>query len=539
MTELAAVTRRSASPSRHLKLAGTVAVLAILAAACAGTSSGSSPNASSSASAGRPSGKVGSLLTIAVGSAPVSLNPSGAGPNALGVYITLSYDSLINWTDGNKFTPDLATQWGYVGTGNKTFRLTLRPGVKFSDGEPLTAQAVANSINYFKTSSAGPTGLDYQDITATATGPLQVTLTSTVPQPDFVELMTPFYLDAAIIAPKGVADPKLLQTQSLGTGEYILQPGQSVANDYYTYTANPHYWDPGAVHYKKIMVRVIADENSALEAMETGQVDLYIGGSIATSLSAQAAGISVLSATNYWEGLQLLDPEGKHFPELGNLKVRQAISYAIDRAAVAKAVYGSYATARVQPALSSWDGFDPALEKDYPYDPAKAKQLLAQAGYAKGFTLPVDFWGVGPFERTMEAIGGQLSKVGIQLAYYPQTSLGAMTGALYTGKYAAFDAPISAASAYVAYHELWGPKSNLNGFDEVDPTLGKLYATAASSTGAAATAGWTAFLSYLTQTAYTIPVLEADQLYYVSKGVSAGINKNTGVMDYTAVQPTG
>ena len=508
-------------------MASVLVAAALAAAACGGGTSSSSPASKASTRGG--------TLTIA-STGPSSLNPSSAANNAPGVYVVLAYASLINWTNANTFTPGLATSWKYVGSNDKTFQLTLRKGVKFSDGEAMTAQAVANSINYFKKSNGGPTGLDYQNITATATGPLQVTLTSTIPDPYFVQLCTPFYLGGAIIAPKGLADPKLLQTQSEGAGEYVLQASQSVANDHYTYTANPNYYDQSAIHYKKVVIQVINEEQSAVAALRTGQIQLYIGGSKVSAGSVASAGGYVLAGPSYWVGLQLLDWQGKVFKPLGNVKVRQALSYALNRTAITNAVFGKYATPTAEPALRSWAGYSTSLSSSFSYNPAKAKQLLAQAGYpgGKGVTVPMVYLGFSWFSELAQAIGQELKAVGINVQYDPVTTIGAMLQAIYSGKVAAYNIPISMTEPYFLYPQNFGPKGNLNGMNEVTPSLQNLYDTAVSSPSSAS---WTSFLSWLTNNAYTLPTSIADQLYYVANNTNAGINAATGLMDYTEISP--
>lgn len=480
----------------------------------------------------------GAVLRIANDSPPASLNPADGSPSITDLYISLSYASLINLTNGNKYTPGLATSWHYVGNHHKTFVLKLRPNVKFSNGQPVTAKAVANSINFFKHGTAATVG-DYSAITAKATGPLKVTLTSKVSDPFMAQLMTPGYLGGAIIAPAGLANPKKLASHPLGAGEYVLDPSATIVNSRYTFLRNPRYYDQKAIHYNKIVVSVITTDQEALSAIEAGQLDVYVGGSTATASSAKAAGIQVLHGQNYWEGLLIIDPRGRHFPELANVNVRRAISYAINRKAIAHTIYGPYGSPEDQPALTSFLGYTKTLEKDFPYNPTKAKQLLTQAGYGSGFTLPVIYLGFPPFATVMQAIGSDLSAVGIKLSYSPQTSLGGFFQTLNSGKVAAFDIPISVTEAYFAYQELWGPTGTFNPNHETNSKIKQLFNRAVTASGKKAKEDWSAMLSYVTKQAWTIPVLRADQLYYANKNTKVGVDQANGVMDYTAIKPAG
>jgi peptide/nickel transport system substrate-binding protein len=329
-----------------------------------------------------------------------------------------------------------------------------------------------------------------------------------------------------------------LKTSTYGVGPYVLQASQSVSGDHYTFTATPNYYDKSRQHYKKIVLKVINDENAAVAAMKTGQVDGYLGGSLATKSTASAAGIQVLTAPSYWEGLQLLDQQGQVVKALADVRVRQAINYAIDRKAIVKAIWGSDATTRVQPANISNPGYDQALESKYPYNPTKAKQLLAAAGYSKGVTIPVVFLNMSSFGRLMQAIGGYLDKVGIKLSYHPVTGIAQMFPLLYSHKMAAFDIPESTFSVYGTITQDFGPKANLNGNNEVDPKLIAMYRSAATLSGSAASAAWTKVLTYMVDDAYTVPVVAAPQYYYLAKNIGGGqINPKNGYLDFTALGP--
>ena len=113
--------------------------LAVLTGCAGGGGNASAGGASTAAS------PASQTLTIAVSGPPVSMDPSHAD-NGNGLYpMELTYEPLIWENDNGSLSPGLATSWRYVGTGNKTFELTIRSGAKFADGEPVTPQAVANS----------------------------------------------------------------------------------------------------------------------------------------------------------------------------------------------------------------------------------------------------------------------------------------------------------------------------------------------------------------------------------------------------------
>lgn len=261
--------------------AGLGALSLALLTACSGGGGSASAGGSASTSA------AGQTLTIAVTGPPVSMDPSHAD-NGNGLYpMELAYDPLIYESDSGTLTPGLATSWKYVGTGNKQFQLTIRKGVKFSDGQPVTAQAVANSLNYFPKGS-GPSTADLAGVTAAATGPDTVTLTSKTPDPVFPQLFSQDYLAGDIISPKGLANPKSLTATPSGAGPYVLDTSATVADEQYTFTPNKYYYDPGRVHYQKIVIKVITQPTAELSALQTGQINLMFGSAQQVSAAKSA-----------------------------------------------------------------------------------------------------------------------------------------------------------------------------------------------------------------------------------------------------------
>ncbi|WP_163573336.1 ABC transporter substrate-binding protein [Fodinicola feengrottensis] len=142
---------------------------------------------------------------------------------------------------------------------------------------------------------------------------------------------------------------------------------------------------------------------------------MITGADVATAAQAKAAGMQVASVPFVWQGLNLIDRGGQVSKPLGDVRVRQAINYAIDRATVSRAVLGQYGVPTVQTVVPGADGYSPAAAKRYPYDLAKAKQLLAAAGYRNGFTLAVLVLQFPGMDTMGQAIAGQLAKVGITL----------------------------------------------------------------------------------------------------------------------------
>ena len=356
-------------------------------------------------------------LTVATGTAPATLSPSELSTTPGWMWVVeLAYDPLLWWEPDGSYTAGLATAWGFSDRNTK-FSLTLRPNVKFSDGSPLTAESVAASLNYGFKNPASRSRLYAPGYdTATATAPLQVTISCREACPALPWLLSQNVQLGSIVSPAGLADPKRLGTEMFGAGPYVLNNAQSAAGDHYTFDPNPNYWNPSAIHYKRVVVRVIASDSTRLSALQTGQVDvidnvsLQLANTVSGDLSIHqgpmggAAGFvhDVIGSSSPG------DPATrKYSPPLANVLVRQALNYAVDRQAIARSLGRGYADPSPQMASPGSGGYAPDLNSFYPYDPEKAKALLAQAGYPNGFSLDVatnaaladgDIWTVAVME---------------------------------------------------------------------------------------------------------------------------------------------
>ncbi|MBE4737390.1 MULTISPECIES: ABC transporter substrate-binding protein [Streptomyces] len=412
---------------RRTALQASICVVATLTlAACGGGQSSSGSDSS---------GPVD--LTIALSSAPNSLDPSAVAVGPFLNYMDPAYATLLTRKPDGNLGAGLADKWGYVGKKNTKFELRLRKGVKFADGTPVTAADVVNSFKYFQKGS-GPSVSWFRPLTFSTPDDSTVVVTSPTPNPDMGTLFTSSYMGGAIISPAGLKAPKKLASTTFGAGPYVYDAKQSVSGDHYVYVPNKNFYDQDAIHFKKITVRVMPNVNSQVQALKSGQIDLMYGTpDVAPTVKGDKA-ITTLQKPTTWAGLFLLDREGTVVKGLGDERVRQALNFAVDRAAITKAVYGDYGTPVAQPQMPGYDGYSTAAADMYSYDPAKAKKLLKEAGYAKGLTIPVNYGSFDPSTTKMvQAVQDQLAKVGVTLKLRAATNFGGWINDLLTKKYAA------------------------------------------------------------------------------------------------------
>lgn len=489
-----------------------------LLSACSGNGSSSG----SGSSAAKVKAQDPNVLTVASAIAPNSLNPAlGGSSDPQQYFFELDYDSLMRVDSNGNIVPDLATKWGYVGSGNKTFDITLRSGVTFNDGSKLTAEGVKKSLEYYA-KAGGPLASNLSvvsSIDVLSSLELRINLKAADP-------MMPFYLSRAstgdIISPTGLANTGQLGTTTHGAGPYVIDSAQTVSGQTYTYVANPTYFDKSRVHWKKVVVKIITDRNATLDALRSGQID-YALGDASTAAAAKSAGFNVSTAPYSVMQLQIQDRSGQMVKALGDLKVRQAMMYALNRSSLASGLFGSYATPWDTSFLPSEPGYSPALSSGYAYDVTKAKDLLAQAGYPKGFTLPitVNLTGVDEPEAA-QAFAAEMAQIGINV----QINVPANVNVLFATyqKYAGmmFDYGSGATPPYVQGNDMlysWGNPLKVD-----DPQLDSLYQQAASaSTPALQEKAWQAFDARFSSLAWNIPMFSMDKIVFARPGLS-GIN---------------
>jgi peptide/nickel transport system substrate-binding protein len=139
---------------------------------------------------------------------------------------------------------------------------------------------------------------------------------------------------------------------------------------------------------------VITNPTTALSALQTGQVQVALGQPVTSVGAATRAGLKDAAPLTLFLALSLIDRGGKVAPALGDVRVRQALHYAIDRKAVAKVVGAGLGRPIDQMAVPGDDSYDPKLDNAYPYDPTKAKQL-PRRGFGRGLRSRARLAGVG------------------------------------------------------------------------------------------------------------------------------------------------
>ena len=316
-------------------------------------------------------------------------------------------EKLIEFSaDGKSFEPRLAEKWEQIDP--VTLHLTLRDGVTFTNGEEFSAESAAFSLEIMRNAAA------YASFTS-AISDVQVVDESTVA----VISDGPSDLIMASLAMGSFQYPKEyfeevtqegFATDPIGTGPFKLKEWKKGVR--IDLVRNDDYWD-GAPALEEIEFRIIPEKTAQVAALQAGEVDLVqdvVHGS--RKQVDDADGIDLVtrpSSRIYYAFFNTL-VDGP----LQNPKVRQALQYAIDVEALIDGALGGYGTPlKGQVGMESMFGFD-EKRKATPYDPEKARKLLAEAGYPDGFELPFEY-SPGNFKEVGQAMASQLEDVGISV----------------------------------------------------------------------------------------------------------------------------
>ncbi|MET9215346.1 MULTISPECIES: ABC transporter substrate-binding protein [unclassified Nocardia] len=325
------------------------------------------------------------------------------------VVIGLVYESLIRYpNDKLEPQPLLAKSWQLAADG-RSIALDLRDDVKFHSGRPFTAKDVEFSIRTYadakwsaqlRSTATAVTGFDI-------VSPTRIVLQLAHPLSNIYDLLdTVPILDSETIDKLGTGDTYI------GTGPFKYV--QRVPNSQLVFEKNPDYWVPERPYLDRVEVSIIQDPQALLNALKSGQIAVAreLGYRDAENLT-KSGGYRVLDL----EGAELQSYVGVNVtePALADVRVRQAIAFALDRERIIAEVYRGAGYPLNVPWPKTSPAFDESRNTRYSRDVAKAKELLTQAG--KPPKLPLTF---GPgYEETAQIVQANLAEVGIEVTLDP------------------------------------------------------------------------------------------------------------------------
>ena len=434
------------------------------------------------------------------------------------------WDTLIRCDANGKPTPGLATSWK-ISDDQRTLSATLRTGQKFSDGTPADSAAVKATFDYAANSGAG--SARYKGLKVEAPDATHVSITWPTANPLIV-------LNTCNVA---ITTPKVLATKSfttpVGSGPYTLDKSGTTQGSVYSFSKNNAYWDAKDYPYKKLVVKVITSDTAVLNALKTGQID---GSLITTATLNQAkssAGVKIYTLKGpETTRLLITDHLGKVIPALGNVDVRRAMNMVFDKQAIADKLYLGNAAPASQIFKPGSDAYIAGMKDPYPYDVAKAKALMKQAGYEKGFTLTIPVIANTGVDQLMPYVTQQLGLINIKVE---QKALSGpnMYNDLLGGKYPVplwplgnYGESLQDIYDYVLQGGIWNVEH------QPDATVDGLWKTITMTSGDARTKAEQQINSYITDQAWFVPMAYPNSFYAYSSKITV-----QPTSDYAGLNP--
>lgn len=350
-------------------------------------------------------------LTLGMVLEPTGLDPTAGAASAIReVTYANIYEGLVKIDPTGEVKPALAESWT-ISPDGLTYTFKLRSNAKFHDGTPFDCSIVKFSYEraVAPDSTNAQKGL-FEPIAKTEC-PSSSTAVVTLKRPASNFLFSMGWGDAVMMAPNSVANNR---TKPVGTGPFKFS--RWVQGDRVELVKNPDYWGTPA-KLSAVTFRFIADPSAATAAMMAGDIDAFPLFPAAEVLPQFKADKRFTVEVGTTQGKVILALNNTKAP-FDNVKVRRALAHAIDRKQLVEAVNSGYGA----PIGAHYTPADPGyvdLVGAYPYDPAKAKALLAEAGVKPGTTMTIHLPPPSYARRGGEVIAAFLTQVGLNVQLVP------------------------------------------------------------------------------------------------------------------------
>ncbi len=373
-----------------------------LACTCAVTTGPASANSAVAASPTR-----GGSITFARAFEPVTFDPLKTnGDNGSLWDMVQIYDELVEYQPGSLDPgPGLATSWKVAKNG-LTYTFTLRPA-QFSNGAPVTSADVKYSLDRFINPKTNAGFAFLAASIKSVAAPTPKTVVIHMKHTD-AELLAALAVPVAAIYPKGATG---LSTHPVGSGPFMLKSwtrGKSVE-----LVRNPHYWHKGLPYLDAVHIPYVPDDTTRMLQVQSGQADVAEGVPFSqVSQLSNASGVKVqVEPIAAYDAIWL----NHAYAPLADLKVRQALAYALDLSGINRAIYAGKATT-ANSTIAQTKYWSSAV-RPYAFDLAKAKALIAASKYPKGFTLSFSVPAGDSVHKNVALVAKQAwSKIGVTVS---------------------------------------------------------------------------------------------------------------------------
>lgn len=326
---------------------------------------------------------------------------------------TVLYEPLLTFDESGKLIPGLAEEWSSEGARSYTFK--LRKNIKFHQGQALTARDVKYSLERILDPATGASlRSSFAGMTVTVVDDYTVKIEK--PEPDGTLPTNLAQTEAAILSEEWMKTNPNIKVQANGTGPFVLQEHEPKVR--IVAKKNPNYWRSGLPRLDRVVFQQIPNGDARVNALRTGAVDMieFVQWKDIDTLKNEP-GIQVDTGSgsfmNVW-----YNTSKKPFDDK---RVRQAFSYAVDREGVSKAAFFGHGPALYGPPTAADSPYyNSDFAKSFSLDLAKAKKLLADAGYPDGFSFElVCLQGIDIYVATCQVVQANLQKIGIKVTLRP------------------------------------------------------------------------------------------------------------------------
>jgi peptide/nickel transport system substrate-binding protein len=355
-------------------------------------------------------------ITIAIGAERnTGFDPLQGAQYELDFAMQGVYDTLMKWDWGTySLSPWLAIEWT-LSEDRRSMEITLRDDAVFSDGIAVDAKSVEEYFDALFASPGYPfasVSNDQFGLKFTATGDYTLELTAEAPITTQANQQILGY--TPIASPEAIKDPEALDAQPVGSGPYLLE--SQIAGLEYVLSKNPDFWDPDLIPYDTVTLTIMPDPIAQLNALKTGQVDATADPMpVANVAEAEASGLNVAFGFGNYSGLSVFDPSNSTEPALRDVRVREALALAFDREAINASINQGYGKITSQSFVEGQPFWVEGGDERYGYDPDRAKELLAEAGYPDGFAVVIPVMAGDPGMNPI--VEQYLGDIGIEVTF--------------------------------------------------------------------------------------------------------------------------
>ncbi|HXX36813.1 MAG TPA: glutathione ABC transporter substrate-binding protein [bacterium] len=355
-------------------------------------------------------------MTIGLWADVISLDPYDSNDNLSPSIARLVYDGLLGFTpEEMKLRAELATSWE-VSKDARVFTFHLRQGVRFHDGTPFNAAAVKVNLDRARDPGNKLKRASLYEPISSVDVVNDSTVRLTLHSPFGAMLYALAHMATRMISPTALAKgADYVARNAVGTGPFKFvswAPGQQVMLE-----RNPDFWQTGQSRVDRLVIKPVPEDAVRVPMLLSGEAQfVYPIPGVQVDTVSKAPGVTIQKRWSIYQYYVAMNCQHEPFRDV---RVRQAMNYAVDKDALVKIVLRDFGRPLEAPMAPGVAGYSPVQAGGWPYDVAKAKALLTEAGFPRGFETTL--WSTNQTEnmRVGEMLQQMLAKVGVTVHLAP------------------------------------------------------------------------------------------------------------------------